>query len=211
MLQQEPETWELYAGNPWDVDEQNSGWYYLDVLVNKQIWLIKAGRPQRFLPPSGRLHPLPGSYGDIRFHKRPGWKWVSQELLHMWFSSWWQGHSKSGGRLPHHGVIFMSFGEMLKSSCQQMPILQLCLPAQRTGLLTNTEGLAHKHTPPISTSHCEYFRCTSCKIKLAGSSSFLETVQPSSVIAYTAGWLPTDAPDTSLLFSYTSPSLRHNF
>lgn len=52
MLQQELETWELYAGNPWDVDEQNSGWYYLGVLVNKQIWLIKAGRPQRFLPPS---------------------------------------------------------------------------------------------------------------------------------------------------------------
>lgn len=52
LLQQELETWELYAGNLWDVDEQNGGWYYLDVLVNKQIWLIKAGWPQRFLPPS---------------------------------------------------------------------------------------------------------------------------------------------------------------
>lgn len=32
------------------------------------------------------FHPLPGSYRDIRFLKRPAWKWVSQEILHMWFS-----------------------------------------------------------------------------------------------------------------------------
>lgn len=157
------------------------------------------------------LHPLPGSYGDTRFLKRPGWKWVSQKLLHMWFSSWWQGHSKSGGRLSHHNIIFLSFGGMLKSSCQQMAILQLCLPAQRTGLPTNTEGLAHKHAPLINTSHHVYFRCTSCKVKLADNSSFLETVQPSSVIVYTACWLLAKTPDTSLILSYTSPSSVYNF
>lgn len=72
MLQQELETWELYAGNLWDVDEQNVGWYYLDGLVNKQIWLIKAGRPQRFL----HTPPFAWQLWGIRFLKRPGWKLV---------------------------------------------------------------------------------------------------------------------------------------
>lgn len=64
-------------------------------------------------------------------------------------------------------------------------------------MLTNTEGLAHKHVPTslINTSYLIYFRPTSYIIKLEGNSSFLETVQPSSVIVYIACWLPAETPD----------------
>lgn len=39
----------MYAEKSWDVEVQNGGWCYLDVFVNKQIHLIKAGCPWRFL------------------------------------------------------------------------------------------------------------------------------------------------------------------
>lgn len=49
MLQQKLENCEMCAEKSWDVEVQNGGWCYLDVFGNKQIHLIKAGCPWRFL------------------------------------------------------------------------------------------------------------------------------------------------------------------
>lgn len=207
MLQQELENWEMYAEKSWDVDVQNGGWCYLDVFVNKQIHLIKAGCPWRFLPLSA--HPpfslqLWGLQGTWKAGLEMG---ISDTTLHMvqlllveMEQIWRKAASLQ------HGIFVIWWGVSVQPSANTIPsTLQPWLPAQRrTSLLLLQRGWHTNTLLPHWSTHLTFvcFGPTSYIIELEGKSPFSGAVQPSSVTIYIAGWL-TSARRSLQCFSPT--------
>lgn len=94
-------------------------------------------------------------------------------------------------------MTFLLFGGMFESSRQQMPFLVPCGSACQLRGLECLRARRGWHTNMLLLHRSALFilHISGYIIKLEGNSSFLETVQPSSVIVCIARWLPAETPD----------------